>query len=75
MSDSLPVRRYRLRAGVAPDFETFLVPGEAYAGQVVQSSPRRDPPLVRLFHPTDNALWEDVPMLALDEVGEPPAAG
>jgi hypothetical protein len=73
MSNSLPVRRYRLRAGVTPDFATFLTPGEAYVGQVVQSFPRRDPPLVRLFHPTDNARWEDVPMLALDEVGNPAA--
>jgi hypothetical protein len=75
MPDSLHVRRYQLRVGIAPGFTTFLQPGHAYVGQVVQSSPRRDPPLVRLFHPTDHTLWEDVPLLALDEVAEATAAG
>ena len=75
MPESLPVRRYRLRAGIAPAFATFLAPGQSYAGHVVQSSPRRDPPLVRLFHPADPTVWEDVPFLALDEVAAEPAAG
>ena len=70
MPDPLHVRRYRLRAGIAPGFATFLKPGHEYVGEVVQSSPRRDPPLVRLYHPTDDTLWEDVPLLALDAVAE-----
>jgi hypothetical protein len=73
MPESLPVRRYRLRDGIAPAFATFLAPGESYVGHVVQSSPRRDPPLVRLFHPADPSVWEDVPFLALDEVAAEPS--
>ena len=74
MPESLSVRRYRLRAGIEPAFATFLAPGESYVGHVFQSSPRRDPPLVRLFHPVDATVWEDVPLLALDEVAAEPAA-
>ncbi len=74
MTESFSVRRYRLRAGIAPAFATFLAPGQSYVGHVLQSSPRRDPPLVRLFHPADPTVWEDVPFLALDEVAAEPGA-
>ena len=57
---------------MAPDFATFLEPSQVYVGHIVQSSPRRDPPLVRLFHPTNDTRWEDVPLFALEEVGEAP---